>query len=255
MVNWGNHSHTGSGVSTAENYGPSGRIDTGSPFTVEASFGLDGSMSTRLVQDDTSLGLVQGTTSLELFNSSSASNPNAHPGHPNASGVPQVALEAARAAFANGGMVLVTSLWGAPRLSSWLNGPCADPCNLNYDTYFHLSHIRIADTPILPPVPPPPQPPSPPAAPPSPPSPPPPSPPAVPPPPFVANTSVVLVVVDDLRPEIGIHGYPHVQTPRLDGLALSGIRFAQAYAQWPVCAPSRASFFTGRMPVSVSGAL
>ena len=70
-----------------------------------------------------------------------------------------------------------------------------------------------------------------------------------------ARLNVLMIAVDDLRPEIGIHGYPHVQTPRLDGLALSGIRFAQAYAQWPVCAPSRASFFTGRMPVSVSGAL
>ena len=122
VVNWGNHSRTASGVSTAENYGPSGRIDTGLPFTVEASFGHDGAMATRL---------VQGATSLALFNSSSAGNPNAHPGHPNASGVPRVALDAARAAFEDGGMVLVTSLWGNPRLTSWLNGPCADPCNLN----------------------------------------------------------------------------------------------------------------------------
>lgn len=43
-------------------------------------------------------------------------------------------------------------------------------------------------------------------------------------------------------------GNPYVHTPNLDRLAASGVLFENAYAQSPVCAPSRASFLTGRYP-------
>jgi arylsulfatase A-like enzyme len=43
-------------------------------------------------------------------------------------------------------------------------------------------------------------------------------------------------------------GNPLVSTPALDGLAEDGIRFEKAYCAYPLCVPSRAAMFTGRMP-------
>lgn len=39
-----------------------------------------------------------------------------------------------------------------------------------------------------------------------------------------------------------------IQTPNLDRLAADGVAFTHAFAQSPVCSPSRASFLTGRYP-------
>lgn len=39
-----------------------------------------------------------------------------------------------------------------------------------------------------------------------------------------------------------------VQTPSLDRLAADGVRFENAYCAFPLCVPSRAAMFTGRMP-------
>ena len=43
-------------------------------------------------------------------------------------------------------------------------------------------------------------------------------------------------------------GNPLVNTPALDKLAADGIRFDQAYCAYPLCVPSRAAMFSGRMP-------
>lgn len=43
-------------------------------------------------------------------------------------------------------------------------------------------------------------------------------------------------------------GNKHVHTPHIDKLAEEGVTFRRAYAQSPVCTPSRASFLTGRYP-------
>lgn len=45
-------------------------------------------------------------------------------------------------------------------------------------------------------------------------------------------------------------GYPGAQTPHIDTLARSGILFERAYAQSPICTPSRASFLTGMYPIA-----
>jgi len=47
---------------------------------------------------------------------------------------------------------------------------------------------------------------------------------------------------------IGALGNDLVRTPNIDRLIDSGVAFAQAYCQSPVCTPSRASFLTGRYP-------
>lgn len=62
-------------------------------------------------------------------------------------------------------------------------------------------------------------------------------PPPVPPPP--GAHSVLFIVVDDLRPQLSTYSAPLPQTPYIDQLAATGLRFDRAYVQWPVCAPSR----------------
>ena len=61
--------------------------------------------------------------------------------------------------------------------------------------------------------------------------------------------SIVVIVIDDLGAfDLASYGHPYHRTPNLDRLARDGLRFTQAYAAAPVCAPSRAAFFTGKSP-------
>jgi arylsulfatase A-like enzyme len=62
-------------------------------------------------------------------------------------------------------------------------------------------------------------------------------------------TNFLVVVADQLRADaLGAFGNSTARTPRLDRLASSGAAFTNAYAQHPVCAPSRASFLSGWYP-------
>lgn len=60
--------------------------------------------------------------------------------------------------------------------------------------------------------------------------------------------NVLLIAVDDLRPELACFGKPHVHTPNIDRLASRSTIFERAYCQFPQCMPSRASMMTGMRP-------
>ena len=60
--------------------------------------------------------------------------------------------------------------------------------------------------------------------------------------------NVLFIISDDLRPELGAYGVSQIKTPNIDKIAARGTRFDNAYAQYPVCNPSRTSFLTGLYP-------
>jgi len=60
-----------------------------------------------------------------------------------------------------------------------------------------------------------------------------------------ANNVLVLMSDEHTRSVMGSYGNPLVQTPALDKLANSGVRFEHAYTPSPICIPARASFATG----------
>ena len=63
-----------------------------------------------------------------------------------------------------------------------------------------------------------------------------------------ASRSVLLITIDDLRPQLGAYGIRETLTPNVDRLAAGGTVFLHAYCQMAVCSPSRNSFMTGRRP-------
>ena len=61
--------------------------------------------------------------------------------------------------------------------------------------------------------------------------------------------NVLWICTDQQRHDtIRLLGNPHINTPCIDSLVGEGVAFTQAYAQSPVCTPSRAAFMTGRYP-------
>jgi len=60
--------------------------------------------------------------------------------------------------------------------------------------------------------------------------------------------NILLIVADDQGMQMGNLNTPGVSTPTLDSLAINGILFKKAYAAFPSCSPSRASFLTSTFP-------
>ncbi len=66
---------------------------------------------------------------------------------------------------------------------------------------------------------------------------------------LTAAPNIILMMGDDHGwEETGYNGHPHVKTPVLDEMAVTGLKFERFYAAHPTCSPTRASFLTGRHP-------
>ncbi|WP_372807090.1 sulfatase [Pontiella sp.] len=64
-----------------------------------------------------------------------------------------------------------------------------------------------------------------------------------------AQPNFVFILVDDLGiHDIGAEGSTFYETPHIDGLVKSGMRFENGYAACQVCSPSRASIMLGTAP-------
>ncbi|WP_321374844.1 sulfatase [uncultured Draconibacterium sp.] len=60
--------------------------------------------------------------------------------------------------------------------------------------------------------------------------------------------NVLFIISDDLNCDFSTYGHYMVKTPNIDKLAGDGLVFNNAFTNFPLCAPSRASFMTGLYP-------
>lgn len=62
-----------------------------------------------------------------------------------------------------------------------------------------------------------------------------------------SKPNIVFILADDLGyADVSCYGRPDLHTPHIDGLALRGVRFVQAYANSAVCSATRTALITGR---------
>ncbi len=71
--------------------------------------------------------------------------------------------------------------------------------------------------------------------------------------PIGARPNILWISSEDNGPHLGAYGDPVATTPELDRLAARGLRFTSAWANAPVCAPSRTAIITGVSPTSTGG--
>lgn len=63
--------------------------------------------------------------------------------------------------------------------------------------------------------------------------------------------NVLWLSVEDMSPWIGPYGDRTVPTPNLDAFAAEAVRYDNAYADTPVCAPARTALITGMYPTRI----
>ncbi len=73
--------------------------------------------------------------------------------------------------------------------------------------------------------------------------------------PLSAAPNFIFILADDLGySDLGCYGARVGVTPRLDRMAAEGLRFTDAYANAPVCSPTRFALMTGRYQYRIRGA-
>lgn len=61
--------------------------------------------------------------------------------------------------------------------------------------------------------------------------------------------NIILIYCDDLGyGDLGVTGHPHIKTPIIDKMALSGVRFTNYYSASPASTASRYALLTGKYP-------
>ena len=70
-----------------------------------------------------------------------------------------------------------------------------------------------------------------------------------------APKNILLLCIDDLRPELACFGASYIHSPNIDALAKEGRPFFNHYVNAPSCGPSRFTLLTGRYGGPSNGAL
>ncbi|MGJ8698075.1 MAG: sulfatase [Verrucomicrobiaceae bacterium] len=70
-----------------------------------------------------------------------------------------------------------------------------------------------------------------------------------------ARPNILLICVDDLRPELKSFGKEYIHSPHIDALAARGRAFTRHYVQAPTCGASRYALLTGTYGPAGNGAL
>ena len=66
------------------------------------------------------------------------------------------------------------------------------------------------------------------------------------------HPNILCIMADQLAaPALPFYGHPIVKTPHLSALAKDGVIFENAYCNSPLCAPSRFSMLTGKLPSQI----
>lgn len=63
--------------------------------------------------------------------------------------------------------------------------------------------------------------------------------------------NILWISTEDISPDLGCYGDAYAVTPNLDRLAAQGVRYTNAFATAPVCAPSRSAIITGMYPTTI----
>jgi len=63
-----------------------------------------------------------------------------------------------------------------------------------------------------------------------------------------SSPNILMIAVDDLRPQLACYGDTNIKSPHIDRLASGGILFERAYCMVPTCGASRASLMTSIRP-------
>ncbi|WP_299012530.1 sulfatase [uncultured Polaribacter sp.] len=72
---------------------------------------------------------------------------------------------------------------------------------------------------------------------------------------IVQKPNVLLICVDDLRPELKSFGADYINSPNIDALAEKGIKFQKHFVNSPSCGPSRYTLLTGQYGPAGNNAL
>jgi iduronate 2-sulfatase len=67
--------------------------------------------------------------------------------------------------------------------------------------------------------------------------------------------NILLICIDDLRPELNSFGASYIKSPHIDALARQGVSFLHHYVNAPSCGPSRYTLLTGRYGPTSNNAL
>lgn len=62
---------------------------------------------------------------------------------------------------------------------------------------------------------------------------------------LLEKPNIVLLIAEDVSPELGAYGNEYATTPNIDALASEGVVFDLALTTAPICAPSRSALASG----------